>query len=276
MKKRSLVGIILFTTLLAGAEEITIGGKKISLPAPEGYILVSEDMGAVYALQQQMVDPQNTLLGYYIPEAAVETALQGQLPSLDKTCMAKIGNSLVNASISQNDFATLKKISRAQNEEYVHQARDDMDKAMKKQRKGISREFDVDIALEVSQIVPLEPHYESDNAMSYSMYVNYGVTSAGVEQDSIVVVTTTFINISGKVLFLYVYAPREELEWTRETSGKWAVSVLSSNEHNVPSESRIKNRIAFKKVLLWAGVGGLAGLVYALIWLRRKKKKSST
>ncbi len=51
----------------------------------------------------------------------------------------------------------------------------------------------------------------------------------GTKENVIVSATCTYVNVAGKVLFLYCYGPQKDLEWTRSTTKAWATMVLDSN-----------------------------------------------
>ena len=51
--------------------------------------------------------------------------------------------------------------------------------------KGFSQELAVDFAMDISQAVPLAPHYEEENAIAFSMFVNDGVAAEGLKETSI-------------------------------------------------------------------------------------------
>ena len=123
-------------------------------------------------------------------------------------------------------------------------------------------------------MVPLDPHYETDNAFAYSMYINYGVTVEGSKEDFIVSATATFVNVAGKILFLYCYGPQKDLEWTRSASKDWAGMVMASNDQP-PSHSPDSRGIDWSKVsekgIVGAIVGGLIALVFGFFYRFKKK-----
>ncbi len=146
---------------------------------------------------------------------------------------------------------------------------------MEKTSKGISKEFDVDIALKLSQVVPLDPHYEADAAFAYSMYINYGAAVEGSKKDFIVSATATFVNVAGKILFLYCYGPQEDLEWTRKASKAWAEMIMASNDQP-PSDLSGGRGFDWSKVLEKGIVGAIAGGLIALFFgiFSRFRRKS--
>jgi hypothetical protein len=140
-----------------------------------------------------------------------------------------------------------------------------------KMSEGINKEFDVEVALKLSQVVPLDPHYEAENAFAYSMYF----TIEESNQSYILAATITFVNVAGKVLFLYTYGSQDDLEWTRMASKAWAEEVMESNTQP-PSHSPVRKNIDWSSVLekgiLGAVVGGLVALFLGVYSRFRKKE----
>lgn len=266
--------ILFFLTGLANAANFSVGGKNIEIPSPKGFSLVTQEMDAVYRLNLQMAGPMNDQLAYYIPESDVPVAMSGKIPALERYYILKVNKKIKNMVVGSKDFAEFKSVTKRQNAEILKSVKTQMSGFMEKTSKGISEEFDVDFALKLSQIVPLDLHFESDNAFAYSMYINYGATVKGVKADYIVPATATFVNVAGKILFLYCYGPKDDLEWTRSASKAWAEAVMASNAQP-PSHSSGDRGINWSKVLEKGIVGAIAGGLIALIFgvLSRFKKK---
>ncbi len=126
--------------------------------------------------------------------------------------------------------------------------------------RGLREEFGADLELEVSDVVPLEPHEESENLLGYSMFFRETVSTGGGSEVHGVAVTSTLVLVSGKVLFLYCYGPKEDLEWTRKAAGEWARAILACNPLEAPRASRLT-------AIDWADVAAdaLTGAAVALL-----------
>jgi hypothetical protein len=194
--------LILFFAELVNAGTFSVGGKDLEIPSPNGFSMVTQEMGAVYRLALQMVDPMNDQLAYYIDKSDVPVAVSGEMPSLESYFILKVNKKLKNMVIGSKDFSELMSVTKRQNREILRSVEKQMPGLMEKTSKGISKEFDLDFALRLSQMVPLDPHYETDNAFAYSMYINFGTTVEGLKEDFIVSATATFVNVAGKILFL--------------------------------------------------------------------------
>jgi hypothetical protein len=275
--KRTIVALILiFISGYAYAGSFNIGGKGVVIPDPQGFSYVNQEMNAVYRLSLKMTDPKNDQLAYYISNSDIPMALNGEIPPLERTFLLKVNKQLKNMVIGLKDFAGLKNMTKRQNKEFFESIKSQVPDLMKDASAGISKEFNVDFAMQISQMIPLDPHYEADNALSYSMYINYGVLTEGAKEESIVSATATYVNVAGKVLFLYCYGPKGDLEWTRSASKEWAEQIMNSNTQP-PAKSSGGRGMDWSKVIekgiIGAVMGGLIALIIGVVSVFRKKKK---
>lgn len=221
--------IIFLITGSAYAGSFSVGGTVVDIPSPEGFHQVTSNMDVVYRLSQQMTDPVNDQLAYYISEKDVPNAMSGGTPLLERYFILKVNKDIKNMIVDTNDFSDLKKVTKKQNNEIFKSVEEKMAAIIDETSKNISKEFDVNMAIKMTQMIPLSPHHETSNSFSYSAYINFGVTAQGSNEEFIASGTVTFINLAGKVLFLYCYGPQNDMEWTQTASRSWEESILSLN-----------------------------------------------
>lgn len=256
------------------ADTFTINGKDIIVPPPKGFVRVTDEMTELKRLVQQMQDPVNDTLAFYISESDVPAAMAGKALELDQWFILKINKQLRNMTVGKSDFSKLKEVTKGQNQKVFEKVKAQIPERMNKMSQGVSQEFDMDFAMSISQMVPLDPHYESDNALGFSMYLKNEVTVGSEKKSSIISLTSTFLNTSGAVLFLYGYGPQNELEWTRSASMKWAENVMASNSQppqKSPNGGGFNWGKVFEKGLVGAIVGGLVALIAGAVAIFRKK-----
>lgn len=257
------------------ADTLIVGDKNLNIPSPDMFSQGTEEMDGVYRLFQQSVDPMNDQLAYYIAESEIPKAMTGELPNLNRYFIIKVSKKLKNILINTRDFTKLKTETKEQNSKIINSVKKDIPNLMKKTSEGVSKEFDVNIALKLNKVVPLDFHYETENAFSYSMYINYGVEAQGSKNVNIVSLTTTFANISGKIIYLYCYGSKNDLEWTRSASKAWVESIISNNS-TPPSQTSgtINFNKVFEKGLSGAIAGGLIALVVGILSKLKRKPRS--
>lgn len=271
---RAILSVILLAASAQAADTFNINGKDIIVPAPKGFVRVTDEMTELKRLVQQMQDPVNDTLAYYISESDVPAAMAGEIPELDRWFILIINKQLRDMTVGKNDFSRLKEITKGQNHKMFEKVKAQIPELMNKMSQGVSQEFDMDFAMSISQVVPLDPHYESDNALGFSMYLKNEVTVGSEKKNTIISATSTFLNTSGAVLFLYGYGPQNQLEWTRSASMKWAENVMTSNSQppqKSPNGGGINWGKVFEKGLVGAIVAGLFALIAGAVAIFKKK-----
>lgn len=277
MERNIVIALLLLLNVsLFAADIFTINGRDVTVPAPQGFVRITDDMTEISRVAQQMIDPMNDTLAFYIMESDVPAAMAGEIPSLERTFILKVNKKIRNITMGKNDFSQLKSIIKSQNQQMF----EDVKALITEHMNNMSQEFDVDFAMNISQMVPLEPHYEAENALAFSTYINYGVSAGNENIDEIVASTTTSLNASGAVLLLYSYASKDELDWTRSASMSWAESVMASNSQppaKSPGRGYDWNKI-MEKGLVGAIVGGLFALLSgaAAFFKRNKENQDSS
>ncbi|MGB5164979.1 MAG: hypothetical protein WBN61_06970, partial [Woeseiaceae bacterium] len=91
--------------------------------------------------------------------------------------------------------------------------------------------------------------------------------------------TTLFLHVKDKVLFLYVYGSKSELDWTREAAAMWATDIVAANPMSADEKRAVDKSDSFsvnwnqvlEKALIGALVGGVIGFIS--FFFRKRKKK---
>lgn len=178
--------------------------------------------------------------------------------------------------IGLKDFKEFKNAIKHQNKEKIEELKSQASGIFEKTNEGISEEFDINFAMGVTDIIPLDPHFETENMLSYSMLVKYkyGTSVEGENKDEIVSSTTTCVNIAGKILFLYCYGPQNEIEWIREASKLWTEKIINSNP-DAPVKSTGNGGFDWHRIIDKSIAGGISGAIIALLIGMKKffKKK---
>ena len=223
---------ILFLLFFSGsiyADVFLVAGKNIEVSSPQGFTRISKEMDAVYRMSQQLADPMNKQLAFYIPDSSIPLAKANEMPDLSRYFMLKLSKKLKGISISPKQFTEIKDAVKSQNKKIYEDIKSLTSKQMKRMSKGVSKEFDIDFAMKLTKAVPYDPHCETDNVLAYSLVINYGGSVEGEKEDFIVSATATFVNLDGRVLFLFCYGSKEDIEWTRKASKAWVKTILDEN-----------------------------------------------
>lgn len=218
------------------AEPFQIGGTTLEIPAPDGFVLVTPEMEQVYLYGEYLnaSDTLNENVATYISKTEAPAALKGELPDLKRKFILKVNRNLQRKVINHTNFLELKKATRREYQQTIREIKAKDPQIYQRLNKGVQEQFDLETAIEVSKLVPFEPHYESSHALAVSMFLTITDpleegADAEAEED-ISTATATVMYVQGQLLFLFCYAPQEDLEWTRTASRAWTEAILAAND----------------------------------------------
>ena len=150
LKRRyALLFLYLSAISVRAADTFTINGNEITVPPPQGFVRITDEMTAVKRFVDKMADPMNDTLAYYIAESDVPMAMAGEIPALERTFILKVNKQLRNVTVGRNDFSQLKEITKSENQKILAKVKSIIPEHMKKISQGMSHEFDVDVAMDI-------------------------------------------------------------------------------------------------------------------------------
>ena len=254
------------------AEPFELGGRTLEIPAPDGYVKVTDDMRKLKRLSDQFVDPLNDPLAFYIPRSSAPVALAGGLPPLDRYFLVKTEKRLRAVTVSAPEFAEMRQRIGAQNKQVFEEARAKLPGYLEQISRNIKREHDMDVDLGDLRMIPLKPHQDVPVAVAYSMLMAVG-RREGKGPTPLRPATVTIMNANGRVIFLYAYGTQADLAWTRDASASWQAAISSLNppppERKASGWSMDWAQVGWT-ALVGAVIGGLTVLL-AEFFARKKK-----
>jgi hypothetical protein len=170
---------------------------------------------------------------------------------------------LEGATCTARDFAQAKTEIKNCSDADVRRIRGTAQGALDAKLGAIKRTDNLDIALKLSNMVMLPPHDETDRLLSCSWYVKYNIRDAsGRVATRVASMTSTLIWVRAKLLFLYAYGTKDDLEWTRTASRVWARKVISDNPSDAVTASRESSDSS-----IWNGLGtkALSGAIIVVV-----------
>jgi hypothetical protein len=263
------------------AATIVVGGTEIEIPSPSNFSEVTPQMATLYEVQKLFVASMNVEYLAFIPDKDVSTALRDELPELERRFTVQTAKSLVNLSVTRYSFEELKQVIKTQNDEIVKKAEAAIGQSIETINKNITGQYDVDLALSVSQMIPLPAHAQTERSLAYSAFVKYNINDeAGNPSSFVAAMTVTFVHVKGKVLFLYSYAEESGLDWSRNLSTQWSNAVIEANPSDLQSSINemlpaAVTGIDWGEVGVKALIGAFIGLVIGFVsWLAKRGKTS--
>lgn len=281
MRAITLCLILIALPRAVSAATIVVGETEIEIPNPSSFSEVTPDMATLYEFQKQFVAHTNVEFLAFISDRDVPTALKNEIPELERRFTVQTAKSLVNLSVTKKSFEELKQIIKTQNDEIVKKAEAAIGKTIVKINENITDQYDVDLALSVSQIIPLPAHAETERSLAYSAFIKYNINDeAGNPSSFVAVMTATFVHVKGKVLFLYSYAEESGLDWSRNLSTQWSSAVIKANPSDFQSSINENlpaavTGIDWGEVGVKALIGAFIGLLIGFVsWLVKRGKSS--
>lgn len=267
-------------SLSAGAEEVRVGDRLINVPLPDGFVELTPNMSPYYEAMRAYIAPSNIRYLTLITEDKAEALLRGENVELDRYINVESEKGISATSVSSSQFAELRRIIRNQIDEMYANVEKQLPEIVGKGNTTLSAEFSAELAVEVSGMVPLPVHLDKDDAIANSIFMTVGASVDGEDLGTDVLAATNLIlHVKDKVLFLYVYGSKSELDWTREAAAMWATDILAANPLSADEKRAVDksdsfgidwNRV-FEKALIGALVGGLIGFVFFFFKKRKKE-----
>jgi len=170
-----LISLSFLIPVTGWSSPISIGGTVLEIPNPPGFAAVTPQMTTLFRLEQQFVAPSNEHFISYIAESEIPKSLNDELPELGRRFSVQTAKELIGVSVSKSYFSKLKQIMKAQNDELFKKVEKTLPGLLENVNKGITKQFGMDPALSISQVVPLPPHEETDRTLAYSLFAKVGV-----------------------------------------------------------------------------------------------------
>lgn len=211
---------------------IQVGTTSIEVPVPHGYARVVPEMEELNTLAQKFTPPTNTSLAIFIHEEAVPGALAGDTPDLSRRFSVQVMNKLITRNVGASDFMALKQSIKASNEKTYEAVKQQLPGLLKQASTDLSQYYDTTFLMKVGGLVPLPVHHEDAYSIASSTVARYEYDYGGGDKElDIVAGTNTILHVNGRVIFLYAYGRKEDLEWTRAASKEWAKAIVAANRH---------------------------------------------
>ncbi|MEP4077071.1 hypothetical protein [Haloferula sp.] len=246
------------------AKTVDVGGRTLEIPAPEGFVELTEDMSALYAATKKIVDSDNDTLAYYIPSEMADAAKAGEFVPAVKYFVLKAQGNTKFVTMGNSEFASLAAGVKSANQMVTDEL-----------KMVLGDSFDPAAVVELKGIAVLPPHRETETTLANSMLIRQ-TALGGKGEGQVMSATKTYANIGGKVMLLAAYGAEQDSEWTRTAVGAWTDAVLAGNPNPPVGDSSggsLKEEadgVGFKSAVIGAIVGALVVFVFSSLKSRRK------
>lgn len=252
MKRLLRLGWLVLLPAVAGAVEIEVGSTRIEIPAPDGYLLLTDEMQPYADLMRRFVPSQNLQHAVFLGEEDAALAAAGQVPQPKRFFYVQSLRDLAYRPIKARDFAELKRSMKSENDRTLKEIEEKAPGMIREISDGIAKDYDVDLALSLHSAVPFPPHFESDRTLAFSMITKYGMSGQGGSPESFEMsATVTVVHLKAKIVFLYAAGRKEDIEWTRTASREWVERIVAANPSTGETAAQERGNIN------WAALAGM-------------------
>ncbi len=267
-------------SLSAGAVEVKVGDRLINVPSPDGFVELTPKMSPYYETSRAYIAPNNIRYLTLIAEDKAEALLRGEDVELNRYVNVESEKGISAISVSSGQFAELRSILRNQIDELYANVEKQLPQMVDEGNKTVSAEFAADIAIELGGLAPLPIHLDTDHAIANSMFMTVGVAVDGDDvQSSVLAATSLTLHVKDKVIFLYVYGSKSDLNWTRQVAAMWATDIVAANPMSTAERRAVDKSDSFginwsqvlEKALIGALVVGL--IAFVSLFFRKNKKE---
>lgn len=270
---RLVIALTALIPALGQSVEVDIGGTRINIPTPAGYTQVTNKMQPYADFAKRLVPSTNVEVASFILNADVPSVSKGGLATSGKRAYVQVVKSVQDQFVTKADFEDLKRSVQRENDEIIRKVEKEIPGMMDKVSKGLAKDYNANLSLNLNSIVPFPPHEDTNRTFSYSLLINMSASGGTASKTNTEgVVTATFVHVRGKLLNLYLTGDKSELQTNRTAASAWATHLLATNPSTGEIASKEDKKFGFdwNRILVAAGIGGVVG---AIAHLFKKKEK---
>ena len=229
IKKIGLFIVLLGLTSFTVAKEVTIGDVTINIPLQEGFVELPETH--FYTEFMKDFTPQtNELLVIQAPKDELTQTLEMKAEQFSKSIVIQTFKGTKYRQVSKAEFGQIKDFMKQNFEQISETLRQRINNEMDASSTKVSNKNDVDVALSITDMVPLEIFSETENhyGSTYLMKSSVAVDGEAADNDNILMAINVML-VKGKIIYLYVYSADENKDGHQlllKLSNKVAVSIL--------------------------------------------------
>jgi hypothetical protein len=244
---------------------IEVGGRRIVLPAPAGFVRCDGLLPEWDRLVTNFFPPSNLLLANYgSPEDAAQLKA-GETPPFEHSFNVQIVRSLESKDVGERTFAGLRDDMKKELENLRSTLGEKIKQLVDDGTRKVSGEYNVDIALTISDTAFAGFFAESDTSLGFTMLMKAKEKDdAGNDKETRSVVAAIMSPVNGRLLNFYCTKPyagdtdRQEVE---KAVSAWRDAVVAANPRVAGPAAKSS---IFSNTLTMAAIGGaIGGLLFA-------------
>lgn len=234
IKKIGLLIVLLGVTSFSAAKEVAIGEESINLPLQKGFVELPETH--MYTEYMRDFTPEsNELLVIQAPQAELTQALEVKGDQFSKSIVIQTFRGTKYRQVSEVEFGQVKDFMKQNFQQISEKLKEKINNEMESSSNKVSEKYDVDLALSITDMVPLEIFADTANhyGSTYLMKSNVAVDGEVADNDNILMSINVML-VKGKIIYLYVYSTDKSEESHQQLvnlSNLTADSIRDSNKN---------------------------------------------
>lgn len=230
-----LVTALLATSAAIGAHgntNIKVGSITLNIPPPQGYTLVTKNMGELSRASKQFVPSTNVELATFVPNHSAAVALSDhRIPYARRYFRIQISRSNIHTTASDRYFSQLKDLLKHNIRDVMYKVATKFPNIFTQSEINIAKKYGLYLAHAKLNVIPLPHNRATKHSFSYSILIKINQHHASTAQQPLTITATaTLVHVKGKVLFMYCYSMDNNLQWSQRASREWAAAVISENQ----------------------------------------------
>ena len=225
---RLLLACLLFVQG-AQAAPVVLGSSTIEIPAPQGFVAITPDVGALWSMVQAAQGDKH-ILAFYIPQTEQSNARAGKPADFSRNINVQTGRKFEAAILTPTFFGQMKvqlKAMMASRQIDAIQA-----KELERLNGNIEKAIELNPKLAQIENATLAPHVDLADQFGYSeISMEQATRPDGTVSRSRVTATAMSILVKGKILNCYVTGGADDLAWTRSIAKQWVDALISANRN---------------------------------------------
>jgi hypothetical protein len=261
-----VVGLLL-TLATAQAGPISFGQRSIYVPDPDGYVPLSKSLPRFMQVAQAYLPQTNRLVEAYATSPDAAAMEEGKSVALKRYFQIQTLRKTDGVPVSNEEFAD----AAGEIEKGLRQALGDAASIGKdltdKGNKEVKRMTSVDPQVSLSETGYLGIYRKEAWGQFFTVKTKLSANVMDKSQDLVCAGVIALVNY--QIVFLYGYANYKnegDRQWVENAVSEWADQVHGANPDDAKVAAKIpKTHFDFKEVLRWGVIGGIIGLLAALV-----------
>lgn len=205
---------------------VSVGGKSIILPPPEGFFRYDGKLASVDKMEQSVVPEGSRLLGSYGSEVDLADVLRGHLPKLERHFFASSDSSLELNVATLSYFQAFKpgvrQMVAMEPTQFYRDIVNDVENRI--------RYTGILVNVKIGDLVQLGIFDDTENSLCFSALSKVQVLKPS--ESDVTIGAICYIRVKERLFTLTVtaqYHGKADIEWARRSIQKWRDAILKAN-----------------------------------------------